>query len=84
MMPSTLACHVNALFLSAGLHVWSNKCRYVTPTRDAVMCDAALSELAFSPTGFWAVLMVDICCWELVVCQGMHVGPQKECRKGDE
>jgi len=34
-MPSTLACHVNAL--GGSPTSWSNKCRYVTPTWDAVM-----------------------------------------------
>lgn len=36
-------------------------------------CRDALSELAFPPQ-VSGLFMVDICCWELVVCQGMHVG----------
>ena len=51
-------------------------------------CRDALSELAFPPQ-VSGLFMVDICCWELVVCQGMHVGSPQYVeenaeKKGDE
>lgn len=75
-MPSTLACHVNALFTRRVSTFRSNKCRYVTPTLDAVML--LLGAGLLPRQVFWAVGG-----YLLVVCQG---GPQyvEENAEGDE